>query len=73
MKNGDRVLLLLRPNAQMFAMTFAIVRIGAVPVLIDPGMGYKAMVQAFSKIRIDAFIGENRAHLLRLLFLQHFF
>ncbi len=67
-KKGQRVLMLVKPGPTMFIITFSILRIGAIPVLIDPGMGPKAMIRALSKIHIDVFIGEPKAHVLRLLY-----
>ncbi len=67
-KKGQRVLMLVKPGPTMFIITFSILRIGAIPVLIDPGMGPKAMIRALSKIHIDVFIGEPKAHILRLLY-----
>ena len=42
---GDRVLLMVRPGVELIALVFALERIGAVPVLIDPGMGRRALLQ----------------------------
>ncbi len=68
LKKGHKVLLLVKPSPQMFILTFSIIRIGAIPVMIDPGMGPKAMTRAFSKLQIDFFIGEPIAHILRIIY-----
>lgn len=67
-KKGSKALLLVKPGEQMFKIVFAIIRIGAIPVLIDPGMGPKAMSNALAKLKVDIFIGDPKAHLLRLLY-----
>ena len=38
-ERGDRVALLVRPSQPLFVLTFGLLRRGAVPVLIDPGIG----------------------------------
>ena len=62
---GDHVLLLVRPGAELIAVVFALCKMGAVPVLIDPGMGRKAFLQCVSEVEPTAFIGIPSAHLLR--------
>ncbi len=65
---GDKVLLLIKPGPLLFIITFSIFRIAAIPVMIDPGMGANAMSEALSKLNIDVFIGEPKAHLLRIFY-----
>ncbi len=67
-KKGHQILLLIKPGSQLFISVFAILRIGAIPVMIDPGMGAKAMNRALMKLNIDVFIGDPKAHLLRLFY-----
>ncbi len=69
---GCRTVLLLKPGVDLFAVVFALLRIGAIPVLIDPGMGIKAMVKALSTVKAEAFAGMAKAHWLRLLYPQAF-
>src|SRR5262249_2498060 len=38
-KEKMRVLVLVKPSFELFGLTYALFRIGAVPVLLDPGMG----------------------------------
>ena len=42
---GTRVLLLVRPGLSLIALCFALFKIGAVPVVIDPGMGLRAFLR----------------------------
>jgi acyl-CoA synthetase (AMP-forming)/AMP-acid ligase II len=65
-RRGLRAILMVRPSPEFFALTFALYKIGAVPVLIDPGMGRRRMVECLAKIEAEAFIGIPLAHLLRL-------
>jgi acyl-CoA synthetase (AMP-forming)/AMP-acid ligase II len=62
---GMRTLLMLRPGADFFAVTYALLRMGAVPVLIDPGMGRQNLVQCLADVDAEAFIGIPLAHVLR--------
>jgi olefin beta-lactone synthetase len=71
-ERGQRVLLLIRPGIELIAVTFALMKMGAVPVLIDPGMGRKAFLQCITETAPDALIGIPLAHLLRRLFPRPF-
>ena len=71
-RQGDRVLLMVRPGVELIAVVFALVRMGAVPVLIDPGMGRRAFLQCVAETEPVALIGVPLAHLLRRLFPRPF-
>ncbi len=62
---GERTLLLLRPGPELIAVVFALMKLGAVPVLIDPGMGRRAFLQCVAETEPCAMIGLPIAHLLR--------
>lgn len=66
LKPGDRAALLVPPSRDFFACTFALFRLGAVPVLIDPGIGLKNMGRCLEETKPAAFIGSPKAHLARL-------
>lgn len=66
-KRGMRTILMVRPSLDFFSLTFALYKIGAVPVLIDPGMGRQHMVRCLASVEAEAFIGIPLAHLLRRL------
>ncbi|MEJ5308130.1 MAG: fatty acid CoA ligase family protein [Anaerolineae bacterium] len=69
---GDRVLLMVRPGVELIAVVFALLRIGAVPVLIDPGMGRQALLQCIAEAEPAVLIGVPIAHALRRLFPKPF-
>ncbi len=69
---GDRVLLMVRPGVELIAVVFALLRIGAVPVLIDPGMGRKALLQCVAEAEPAVLIGVPIVHALRRLFPKPF-
>ncbi|RMF83127.1 MAG: peptide synthase [Planctomycetota bacterium] len=62
-----RTVLMVRPGIEFFALTFALFKLGAVPVLIDPGIGRRSIVKCLAEIRPQAFIGIPLAHVLRVL------
>lgn len=69
---GMRTILMVRPGLEFFALTFALFKVGAVPVLIDPGIGRPHLVRCLSHVRAAAFIGIPLAHLLRTLYRRAF-
>ncbi|MEM1026013.1 MAG: fatty acid CoA ligase family protein [Myxococcota bacterium] len=43
---GDRVLVFIKPSLDFFALVWALFRMGAVPIFIDPAMGTKPVLRA---------------------------
>jgi acyl-CoA synthetase (AMP-forming)/AMP-acid ligase II len=66
-ERGDRVALLVRPSRPLFVLTFALLRRGAVPVLIDPGIGRVHLARCLAEATPSAFIGVSMAHAARVL------
>ena len=62
---GTRTALMLTPGLEFFAVFFALFKAGAVPVLIDPGIGLKPLKQCLAEAGPTAFIGVTRAHVAR--------
>ena len=62
---GTRTALMLTPGLEFFAMFFALFKAGAVPVLIDPGIGMKPLKQCLAEAEPKAFIGVTKAHFAR--------
>jgi olefin beta-lactone synthetase len=65
---GVRTVLMVTPSLEFFALTFALFKVGAVPVLVDPGMGVKNLKACLAEAAPEAFIAIPRAHVARLLF-----
>ncbi len=64
---GMRTLLFVKPCLDFSVITFALFKLGAVPVLIDPGMGVKNLLNSVKQVKPDAMISIGRAHWLRRL------
>jgi acyl-CoA synthetase (AMP-forming)/AMP-acid ligase II len=64
---GVRTVLMVKPSLEFFALTFALFKAGAVPVVIDPGMGVKSLKKCLSQAEPQAFIGIPEAHLARIV------
>lgn len=70
--SGTRTIVLVLPSPELYAILFALLKIGAVPVVIDPGMGVRRMVHCLRAVEAEAFIGIPQAHALRVLFARSF-
>jgi acyl-CoA synthetase (AMP-forming)/AMP-acid ligase II len=62
---GTRVALMVPPSPDFFALTFALFKIAAVPVLVDPGMGVRNLGTCLGEAEPQAFIGIAKAHAAR--------
>lgn len=72
LKKGDKTLLFLKPSLDFSAMTFALFKLGVIPVFIDPGMGRKNLFKCIKEASPVALIAEKEVHLARLLFFNNF-
>lgn len=71
-RSGTRTVLMVKPSIEFFALTFALFKTGAIPVVVDPGMGIRRMIACFQKSRPQAFIGIPVAHVLRSIYPKFF-
>ena len=71
-KEGARVLLAVRPGHDLIVGMFALLKLGAVPVAIDPGMGWSAFLDCVRRSRPTALVGVNAAVWLSYLPLKAF-
>ncbi|WP_280236654.1 fatty acid CoA ligase family protein [Nocardia cyriacigeorgica] len=69
---GTRTIVLVLPSPELYAIMFGLLKIGAVPVVIDPGMGVRKMVHCLRAVEAEAFIGIPQAHAVRVLFRRSF-
>lgn len=64
---GMRTALLVKPGLPFFGLVFALFKLGAVPVLIDPGIGAGNFGRCLNEAEPEAFIGIPAAHIARVL------
>lgn len=67
LRRGMKTVLMLRPTEELFIVLLALFKIGAVPVVVDPGMGLSRMLHCYGTVGAEAFIGLPVAHALRIL------
>jgi acyl-CoA synthetase (AMP-forming)/AMP-acid ligase II len=58
---GTRAVVMVRPGLDFFALVFALFKAGAVPVLIDPGIGLRNLAQCCREAEPEVFIGISKA------------
>lgn len=66
-RTGDRVLLAVRPGRELITGMFGLLKIGAVPVAIDPGMGSRSFLSCVKSSAPTAVLGSRSATLLSRL------
>lgn len=67
-QRGDRVLVMVRQGLPLIAAAFALFKLGAVPVIIDPGMGRKSFLACVARSRPRVLLGIPLAQGMSLLF-----
>ena len=71
-ERGTKTILMVKPSLEFFVLIFAMFKIGAIPVVVDPGMGIRRMVNCFKSTHPEAFIGISLAHVIRTLYPKFF-
>ena len=51
---GTRTVLMVTPGVEFFVLTFALFKAGAVPVMVDPGMGLKNLKACLAEAEPEA-------------------
>lgn len=64
---GMKTALMVRPGRELFSLMFALFKLGAVPVLIDPGIDKRALRQCLAEAAPVAFVGIPLAQVARLV------
>lgn len=62
-QKGERVVLLVPFGVEFVALVYALFKVGAVLVLIDPGMGLSAMIGCLEQVRPQGLVAIPKAHL----------
>ncbi|MCI5141212.1 MAG: peptide synthase, partial [Candidatus Electrothrix sp. ATG1] len=71
-QRGDRVMLMVRPSMEFICLTYALFQLGAVVILIDPGMGYKNLLRCIGSVQPRVLIAIPQVHLFSRVFRQPF-
>jgi len=69
---GDRVLVMVKPGLPLIAVVFALFKVGAVPVVIDPGMGLGNFLSCVRRSRPRTLVGIPLAQVLSRMCLRAF-
>jgi olefin beta-lactone synthetase len=69
---GDHVLLAVKPGYQLILIAFSLFYLGAVPIIIDPGMGLKAFLKCIKNTKPSALIGISLIHIMSKFLPVHF-
>ena len=69
---GDRLVLLVPVGIEFVSLVFALLRSGAVGVMIDPGMGRKHLIDCLTAVEPDGFVAIPRAQAVRAVLRRRF-
>ncbi len=69
---GDRTLVMVKPGLPLIASVFALFKVGAVPIVIDPGMGLRNFLSCVERSRPKALVGIPLAQVLSRVFMGSF-
>ena len=64
---GTRLALMVRPGIDFVSLVFALFKVGAVSILIDPGMGKKNVLSCLDQVKPQGFVGIPIVHAVRKL------
>ena len=71
-KRGTRVLLMVKPGLSLIGVCFALFKVGAVPIVIDPGMGIRHFLKCVQRSQPEALVGISLGQVLSRLFRKPF-
>jgi acyl-CoA synthetase (AMP-forming)/AMP-acid ligase II len=71
-RRGDRVLVMVRQGLPLIAAAFALFKLGAMPVIIDPGMGRKNFLACVVRSKPRALLGIPIAQVMSHVFRSAF-
>lgn len=65
---GSTAALLTPPNANFFPFAFALLKLGIIPILVEPALGIKKIRDVYAESKPDIFVGNSLTHALRVIF-----
>jgi acyl-CoA synthetase (AMP-forming)/AMP-acid ligase II len=66
-EKGTKTVVMIKPGIDFFVTFFALAKVGAVMVMIDPGIGMKNLKKCLGEAEPKAFVGITSAHIARVL------
>lgn len=69
-RRGDRALMLMKPQLHLWPLLFGLFKVGAAPVIVDPGMGFAALKQCIAEAACRVVIAETAVHIARTTLLR---
>ena len=54
---GQKALLFVKPGYELTVLAFSLIYLGVIPVIIDPGMGFRSVLSCIRSTKPDALIG----------------
>lgn len=64
---GTKTVVMIKPGIEFFIAFFALCKVGATLVMIDPGMGMKNLKTCLAEAKPEAFVGITLAHAIRVI------
>jgi len=65
-RRGDRTLMLVKPSLDFYAVLFGLFKVGAIPVLLDPGMGMSPLLACIERTRPRVVVAMSLVHAVRM-------
>jgi acyl-CoA synthetase (AMP-forming)/AMP-acid ligase II len=65
-RRGDRTLFLVKPGLEFYAMLIGLLEVGAIPTVVDPGMGLRNVLKCVAQIQPRAMVAIPLVHAVRL-------
>ncbi|KPA19144.1 peptide synthase [Candidatus Magnetomorum sp. HK-1] len=65
---GTKTALQMEPGIEWFAVTYALLKIGAVPILLQPSIGLKKMAQCVKEVEPEALVTSPRYQMSQLFY-----
>ncbi|RZA11299.1 MAG: hypothetical protein EOP10_33295, partial [Proteobacteria bacterium] len=62
---GFKVVIMVKPGLELYALAFALFKVKGIPVIVDPGMGLKRILASYQHVGAEVFIGIPVTQLIR--------
>lgn len=54
---GNKVVVMVKPGLELYALAFALFKVKGTPVIVDPGMGLRRILASYKHVGAEVFIG----------------